>query len=233
MPSQQELTDRAARLDALRHAMREQGVDALVVPSSDPHLSEYLPPRWKGREWLSGFTGSVGTFIATADTAGVWTDARYWEQAEAELAGSVDGTNAYDVLVDLGVGVRPTPKRRQGKYRFAASCVLRTFEDGVVAALPCAERLAEVERAYADIRVEIHATSGRKLSDELQDGASFRYGIVSLGGRDRAHVLRQFETCQAELGIVLLPVEAKREVAAPARLAALESGVEAEAASRF
>ena len=151
----------------------------------------------------------------------------------ADLYEKVDGTNAYDVLVDLGVGVRPTPKRRQGKYRFAASCVLRTFEDGVVAALPCAERLAEVERAYADIRVEIHATSGRKLSDELQDGASFRYGIVSLGGRDRAHVLRQFETCQAELGIVLLPVEAKREVAAPARLAALESGVEAEAASRF
>ncbi|MFD2365143.1 aminopeptidase P family protein [Pseudoduganella sp. GCM10020061] len=87
MPSQQELTDRAARLAAVREAMRTHGVDALVVPSSDPHLSEYLPQRWKGREWLSGFTGSVGTFIATQDAAGVWTDARYWEQAEAELAG--------------------------------------------------------------------------------------------------------------------------------------------------
>jgi Xaa-Pro aminopeptidase len=51
-------------------------------------LSEYLPGRWKGREWLSGFTGSVGTFIATADFAGVWTDGRYWTQAEQELAGS-------------------------------------------------------------------------------------------------------------------------------------------------
>ncbi|WUR13427.1 aminopeptidase P family protein [[Empedobacter] haloabium] len=77
-----------ARLEALRQAMRRHGVDACIVPSSDPHLSEYLPPRWQGREWLSGFTGSVGTFIATQDFAGVWTDGRYWTQAEDELAGS-------------------------------------------------------------------------------------------------------------------------------------------------
>ncbi|MEC5159926.1 MULTISPECIES: aminopeptidase P family protein [unclassified Janthinobacterium] len=82
-----EKTALADRLAQLRHAMREQHIAAVVVPSADPHLSEYLPERWKGREWLSGFTGSVGTFIATADFAGVWTDARYWNQAEAELAG--------------------------------------------------------------------------------------------------------------------------------------------------
>ena len=80
--------DRAGRLAALREAMQREHIDALIVPSADPHLSEYLPGRWKGREWLSGFTGSVGTFIATAHTAGVWTDARYWTQAETELAGS-------------------------------------------------------------------------------------------------------------------------------------------------
>jgi len=68
--------------------MRDAQVDAFIVPSSDPHLSEYLPERWQGRQWLSGFTGSVGTFIATADFAGVWTDARYWTQAETELAGT-------------------------------------------------------------------------------------------------------------------------------------------------
>lgn len=147
----------------------------------------------------------------------------------ADLYEKVDGTNAYEVLLDLGMGIAPTPQRRQGKYRFAASCVMRTFEDGLVAALPCEERLAEIERAYPDIRVEIHANAGRKLSDELQDGTSFRYGIVSLGGRDRADVLSRFETCQAELGIVILPVEAKREVVAPARVAALEIGVEADA----
>lgn len=79
---------RADRLARLRSAMARAGIDACVVPSSDPHLSEYLPGHWKGREWLSGFTGSVGTFIATRDFAGVWTDGRYWTQAESELAGS-------------------------------------------------------------------------------------------------------------------------------------------------
>ncbi|BDT56800.1 aminopeptidase [Massilia varians] len=79
---------RSKRLAQLRSAMARAGIDAFVVPSSDPHLSEYLPGHWKGREWVSGFTGSVGTFIATADFAGVWTDGRYWTQAETELAGS-------------------------------------------------------------------------------------------------------------------------------------------------
>jgi hypothetical protein len=54
--------------------------------------------------------------------------------------------------------------------------------------------------------VELHATLGRKLSDEFQDGRSYRYGIVNLGGRDRTHVLEQFEACRNSLGIVLLPV---------------------------
>ena len=80
--------DLAGSLARLRAAMQRRNIDAVIVPSSDPHLSEYLPGRWQGRAWLSGFTGSVGTFIATADVAGVWTDARYWTQAETELAGS-------------------------------------------------------------------------------------------------------------------------------------------------
>ncbi len=77
-----------SRIAQLRTALINARLDALLMPSSDPHLSEYLPPRWKGREYLSGFTGSVGTLIVTADFAGVWTDSRYWVQAEAELAGS-------------------------------------------------------------------------------------------------------------------------------------------------
>ena len=81
-------TDVAGRLAQLRLAMGRHQIDALMVPSADPHLSEYLPARWQGRQWLSGFTGSVGTLIVTADFAGVWTDARYWTQAETELAGS-------------------------------------------------------------------------------------------------------------------------------------------------
>ena len=73
---------------------------------------------------------------------------------------------------------------------------------------------------YPDIRLEIHARAGRKLSDELQDGTSFRYGIVSLGGRDRADVLRRFKACRAGLGIVLLPVGGGRENIATAAMQA-------------
>ncbi|MGF6938772.1 Xaa-Pro aminopeptidase [Paraburkholderia sp. UCT70] len=76
------------RLASLRAAMAREGIAAYLVPSADPHLSEYLPGRWQGRQWLSGFTGSAGTLIVTADFAGVWTDSRYWEQASAQLAGS-------------------------------------------------------------------------------------------------------------------------------------------------
>lgn len=76
------------RLHDLRAAMKQHGVDAVVVPTADPHLSEYLPRRWKGLRWLSGFSGSSGTLVVTADFAGVWTDSRYFEQAEQELAGS-------------------------------------------------------------------------------------------------------------------------------------------------
>lgn len=77
-----------ARIQALRHAMSVHGVQACVVLSSDPHLSEYLPDHWAGRAWLSGFEGSAGTLLVTAEFAGLWTDSRYWEQADADLAGT-------------------------------------------------------------------------------------------------------------------------------------------------
>ena len=76
------------RLAHTRELMRREGIHALLVPSADPHLSEYLPGYWQGRQWLSGFHGSVGTLIVTADFAGVWADSRYWEQATKELDGS-------------------------------------------------------------------------------------------------------------------------------------------------
>jgi len=76
------------RIAALREAMRQQKVDAYIIPSSDPHLSEYPADRWKSREWISGFTGSAGTIVVTADKAGLWTDSRYFLQAASQLEGS-------------------------------------------------------------------------------------------------------------------------------------------------
>lgn len=76
------------RIERLRDAMTANGVHAVFVPSSDPHLSEYLPDRWQGRQYLSGFTGSVGSLVVTQDRAALFADSRYWTQAEAQIAGS-------------------------------------------------------------------------------------------------------------------------------------------------
>lgn len=76
------------RLERLREQMAAQQIDAVLLPSSDPHLSEYLPAHWQGREWFSGFTGSMATLAVLADRAALFADSRYWSQAEAELAGS-------------------------------------------------------------------------------------------------------------------------------------------------
>ncbi|NDY90567.1 aminopeptidase P family protein [Ideonella livida] len=76
------------RLAALRAHLLAMDAHAVLVPSSDPHLSEYLPGHWQGREWFSGFTGSMGTLVVTRDQAALFADSRYWEQAEAELKGS-------------------------------------------------------------------------------------------------------------------------------------------------
>ncbi|MDB2384302.1 aminopeptidase P family protein [Endozoicomonas sp.] len=77
------------RLAALRAAMAEHHIDAWIIPSSDPHQSEYVADYWTGREWVSGFTGSAGTIVILKDDAALWTDGRYFIQAEQEL-GSVD-----------------------------------------------------------------------------------------------------------------------------------------------
>ena len=73
------------RIETLRQTLTAQDLTAIIVPSADPHLSEYLPEYWQARLWLSGFTGSVGTLVVTADFAGLWTDSRYWVHAADQL----------------------------------------------------------------------------------------------------------------------------------------------------
>ncbi|SMO53888.1 aminopeptidase P family protein [Solitalea koreensis] len=76
------------KIAAIRSQMSKQGVDAYIIPSSDPHLSEYLPAYYKSIAWVSGFSGSAGTLVITNDFAGLWTDARYFVQAEEQLKNS-------------------------------------------------------------------------------------------------------------------------------------------------
>jgi len=76
------------KVAALREEMQKNNVDAFIVYSADPHMSEYLPEEWQERSWLSGFLGSAGFVVVTKDKAGLWTDGRYFTQAPIELAGS-------------------------------------------------------------------------------------------------------------------------------------------------
>ncbi|CEN33512.1 Creatinase [Capnocytophaga cynodegmi] len=91
------------KISLLRKQMQVENIDAFVVFSADPHLSEYLPEEWQERVWISGFTGSAGFVVITKDKAGLWTDSRYFVQAPIELKGSgidlfkegVEGTPDY------------------------------------------------------------------------------------------------------------------------------------------
>lgn len=76
------------RIHALRMTFRPNNIKVFIIPSTDPHLSEYVAPYWMSREWISGFTGSAGTAVILMDKAGLWTDSRYFLQAEKELEGS-------------------------------------------------------------------------------------------------------------------------------------------------
>ena len=76
------------KIKALRTEMKRIGVQAYIIPSADAHLSEYVATHWQGRAYLSGFTGSAGTLVVTETESGLWTDGRYFIQAESELAGS-------------------------------------------------------------------------------------------------------------------------------------------------
>ncbi len=84
-------------LPGFREMLKKEELDALVIPMADPHMSEYLPDHWKVIEWLTGFTGSAGTVVITAHEAMLWTDSRYYIQAELEL-----GNTAFSMMKDTG-----------------------------------------------------------------------------------------------------------------------------------
>lgn len=76
------------RIAALRAHIAQEQIQAFIIPSTDPHLSEYVAPHWQSRKWISGFTGSAGTVVVTAKDAGLWTDSRYFLQAARQLEGT-------------------------------------------------------------------------------------------------------------------------------------------------
>ena len=76
------------RLEALREQMRKHNISAMIIPTDDAHMSEYVANYWKVREWISGFTGSAGKVVVTLNWSGLWSDSRYFIQAPEQLKGS-------------------------------------------------------------------------------------------------------------------------------------------------
>lgn len=140
------------RVADLQAQLHHHQLDAVLVPSSDPHLSEYLPGRWQGRERFSGFTGSVGTLVVLADRAVVFADSRYWVQAEAELQGTgveLEKIATNDAAAHVGWLARQLP-------RGATLAV-----DGSVLALAAAQQLKTVLGAQGvQVRTDLDLLDG-------------------------------------------------------------------------
>lgn len=135
------------RIEQAQAALARRGLAAVLVPSSDPHLSEYLPERWQGRQWLSGFTGSMGTLVVARDRAAVFADSRYWVQAEAELRGS-------------GIELVKIPTGNATMHVDWIAALVKPGEvvgvDGQVLGLAAAQQLrGAVEKAGATLRTDV------------------------------------------------------------------------------
>jgi len=118
----------------------------------------------------------------------------------ADLFLKVDGVSAFSVLLQLALGEEPGFRRSQGEFSIAATCVLRTFEDRRVVRVPSTETIEAIVSDYPDALIEIHATPGMKLSDQMQDAQSFRYGLVNIGAGSEheleekfAHIARRLD----------------------------------------
>jgi len=135
------------RVERIRDALKAANAQAALILSADPHLSEYLPERWQGRQWASGFTGSMGTLVVTRERAAVFADSRYWSQAEAELAGT-------------GIELQKIPTGAATHYIDWIAVQLKAGDtlavDGQVLSLALAQSLrAAMERAGIVLRTDV------------------------------------------------------------------------------
>lgn len=119
-------------LIALQNALQAHDVGAIIIPTSDPHMSEYLPEHWQVRTWLSGFTGSAGTLVVLADFVGLWTDSRYWIQAQKELSDTPISLQKAGVDKDVGEYLA-----------HALPCGASVVIDGVIVSIAQADKLTQ------------------------------------------------------------------------------------------
>jgi len=126
----------------------------------------------------------------------------------SDLFMKVDGQHSCSALLQLAMGEEPVFRRSQGEFSIAASCVLRTFEDQHVVGVPSGESIREIVSDYPDAQIEIHALTGKNLSDLMQDSHSFRYGLVNIGAGSEAELERKFADIQSRLDFQFAPAQA-------------------------
>ena len=116
-----------------------------------------------------------------------------------DLFEKVDGTSSYAPLLQIALNDAPTFTHGQGSFKLAASCVLRDFTDRRVVSVPTGEQIAELTRKFPDARIEISVAAGQLLSDIMQDGKSFRYGLVNIGANSDEELNAKFDFCKNAL----------------------------------
>ena len=181
-----------ARIAKTQEALARHGLVALLVPSSDPHLSEYLPERWQGRQWLSGFTGSMGTLVVARDKTALFADSRYWVQAEAELAGS--GIE----LVRIPTGTATHHVDWLAREAKAGDTVA---VDGDVRGLAAAQQLrAALQKVGATLRTDLDVLAEVWPDRPALPGAPVYEHRAPLATVPRAAKLAQLREAMARLG---------------------------------
>jgi len=123
-----------------------------------------------------------------------------------DLFEKVDGSNSYEVMMRIALGMPPGFVRGQGKYRIAASCVLRTFDDKLVKRVPDQDNIKRVEQQFPGAMVQVIATEGKRLSDQLQDAHSYRYGLINMGADSEEELVADFENASKMLNYQLEPI---------------------------
>jgi biotin carboxylase len=116
-----------------------------------------------------------------------------------DLFEKVDGISSYEILLRIAVGEEPEFRKRRGQFKIAGSCVLRTFEDKMVIKKPTAEDVQRVQDLYPDALISVIATEGRKLSEQSQDTASYRYGLINIGAQSLEELEKKNEVCKSML----------------------------------
>lgn len=123
-----------------------------------------------------------------------------------DLFEKVDGTSSYSLLLQIAAGDEPAFQHGQGEFKLAASCVLRTFEDKLVRSVPSREQVEAVLAKFPDARIEICASQGKLLSDGMQDGKSYRYGLINIGADSEEALTTKLERCRSILDFQLAPL---------------------------